>query len=230
VGDSDAVRASSLSAWLRALPEWGERALIIAICFGPIILSSSLAFLRGRHSLVRTDARTASLLAVEMFSTSAALLILKVRGGRSLFGKMRVSIPATSRGALLWIGLLFLWMSSATLARVCGLKLTPANTFRFLQRESWAVGIPFLLLNSYFEERFVAGYLVESLERHGPAMAVAVSVAVRFLYHTYQGWLDVVAILPMGILFGVEYWRKRNLYPLMVAHTAMNLMVFLRAR
>jgi membrane protease YdiL (CAAX protease family) len=155
--------------------------------------------------------------------------VLKVRDAREIPGRVRITIPDTSRGALLWIGLLLLWAVSGALARACGLRLTPNNTFRFIGRESLPFGIAFALFNSYFEERFVAGYLVESLENHGPTAAVAASALARFLYHTYQGWIAVISVLPMGVLFGIEYWRKRNLYPLMLAHSAVNILILYRS-
>ena len=50
------------------------------------------------------------------------------------------------------------------------------------------------------------------------AFAVGVSVLIRLLYHTYQGPMAVAFIFPMGVLFAVAYWRRRALWPLILAH------------
>lgn len=221
--------AGALTGWLRGLSPRAEAVLVLGVCFGYLSAVSVAAFFRGRHVSVSTDARIAWLFAFELFATAAALLILRARGARDVLGRMRVSIPDTSRGAILWIAILLVSVASAMIARACGLRPAAANSFRFVHRESWWVAMPFFLFNSYFEERFVVGFLVGALEKKGPLAAVAASSAVRFLYHTYQGWLAVLYVLPLGLLFATEYWRKRNLYPLILAHTAFNAVSLLRS-
>ncbi len=160
----------TLGGWLRGLSSRAEFSLMGAICFGYLAAASLASFFRGRHVVVSTNARIAWLFAFELLTTAAALLILRVRGVREVFGRMRFSIAATSRGALLWIALMVVSVLSALVA----------------------------------------------------------SALVRFLYHTYQGWMAVLTVLPLGVLFGIEYWRKRNLYPLILAHTAVNVLSFLQ--
>lgn len=48
--------------------------------------------------------------------------------------------------------------------------------------------------------------------------AVAISVAIRVSYHLYQGIPGLIAVVPMGLLFGIWYARTRQLWPLIVAH------------
>lgn len=48
--------------------------------------------------------------------------------------------------------------------------------------------------------------------------AVAISVAIRVSYHLYQGIPGLVAIVPIGLLFGIWFARTRQLWPLIVAH------------
>ena len=51
---------------------------------------------------------------------------------------------------------------------------------------------------------------------------MSVSAFVRLLYHTYQGPLAIVTILPLGLIFAAVYLKWRNLWPLVLAHTAFN--------
>jgi hypothetical protein len=47
---------------------------------------------------------------------------------------------------------------------------------------------------------------------------VNVSVAIRLLYHLYQGGIGVIGIIPFGLIFAWWYARIGRLWPLFVAH------------
>jgi membrane protease YdiL (CAAX protease family) len=99
--------------------------------------------------------------------------------------------------------------------RVVGLSLTTIFAFS--------------IINSLFEETLVCGYIIQRLATKGAAVAICFSAFVRFLYHTYQGPVSLVS-LPMGLMFGYLFWRYRQLWPLIVAHSAMDfLSLLLRA-
>ena len=80
------------------------------------------------------------------------------------------------------------------------------------------------VVNGIFEELFVAGYIITSLTaRRGMWTAINVSVVVRLLYHLYQGPIGILAVVPMGLLYGYVYSRTRQLWPLVVAHVLLDL-------
>ena len=80
------------------------------------------------------------------------------------------------------------------------------------------------IVNPLFEELFTCGYVMTVLkERRGVLMAVNVSVAIRLLYHLYQGPLGVLSILPVGLIFSYWYARTGRLWPLVVAHALADL-------
>lgn len=54
------------------------------------------------------------------------------------------------------------------------------------------------------------------------ASAVIISVAIRTFYHLYQGIPGLIAIIPMGLLFGIWFACSRRLWPLIVAHVLMD--------
>ena len=87
--------------------------------------------------------------------------------------------------------------------------------------------IAFIVVNSFFEETIVSGYVITALSPQGAGLAITASTLLRFLYHLYQGPLAAISILPLGLLFGAVFWRWRNLWPLIVAHTIANLIAFL---
>jgi len=79
--------------------------------------------------------------------------------------------------------------------------------------------VGFSILNPFFEELFVAGYLITVVkDGRGFWPAVSASAALRLLYHLYQGPAAVVGILPLGLVFGYWYARTGRLWPLIVAH------------
>jgi CAAX protease family protein len=86
-----------------------------------------------------------------------------------------------------------------------------------------------VLINSFYEEFFVSGYVITALkERAGETVAINVSVVIRLLYHLYQGVVGVIGMIPVGLIFGYWYARTNKLWPLMVAHAAINLVGMLQ--
>ena len=67
------------------------------------------------------------------------------------------------------------------------------------------------------------GYFVRSLERYGMWVAVFASALFRAFLHAYQGVNAIVVIFPIGLIFGFVYWRRRQLWPLVVAHVLFDL-------
>jgi CAAX protease family protein len=80
-----------------------------------------------------------------------------------------------------------------------------------------------VILNPVFEETFVSGYVISALrEKNGPSFALNVSVAIRLLYHLYQGIFAALFIIPLGLVLGYAFVRTRRLWPLIVAHGALD--------
>ena len=75
------------------------------------------------------------------------------------------------------------------------------------------------------EELIVLGYVTHVLQHRGPFFAITISTCIRLSYHLYQGPLVMIIVIPMGVLFGIIYWRYRNLWPFMLAHAFYDLMI-----
>jgi membrane protease YdiL (CAAX protease family) len=50
-------------------------------------------------------------------------------------------------------------------------------------------------------------------------LALNVSVGLRLFYHLYQGPLGVLSVIPFGLIGGYWYGRTGRLWPVMVAHS-----------
>ena len=84
------------------------------------------------------------------------------------------------------------------------------------------------LKNALREEGVAVGYLMERLRdlRWSPPVIVVTSALLRGSYHLYQGWGPFFGNVVMGLVFAEYYRRRRRVMPLVVAHTVMDLVVF----
>lgn len=90
-----------------------------------------------------------------------------------------------------------------------------------------AVGVSILLLAvavGVWEELFFRGYLIARLEElTGKTWAAVVAAATLFsIGHFTQGPFGGLAAFLFGILFGTAFAMRRRLWPLVFAHTVVN--------
>ncbi|MBO0919646.1 CPBP family intramembrane metalloprotease [Cellulomonas sp. zg-ZUI222] len=94
----------------------------------------------------------------------------------------------------------------------------------------WTVPVLILsaLQNALLEEVVAVGYLMERLRdlRWRTPAIVAASALLRGSYHLYQGWGPFVGNVVMGVVFAEYYRRRRRVMPLVVAHTALDVVAF----
>lgn len=113
-------------------------------------------------------------------------------------------------------------------ARVLGLSVAIQTSG--LDPHWWAVPVLILaaLKNALFEEVIAVAYLVERLEqlRWGVPLIIVASALLRGTYHLYQGPGMAAGNVVMGLLFAWYYVRTRRIAPLVVAHTALDVVAF----
>lgn len=88
-----------------------------------------------------------------------------------------------------------------------------------------ALSIASLVLVAAFEEElFFRGYLIPRLEElTGKTwVAIVVSAAVFGGGHFYQGMIGGLGAFLFGLLFGVVFTARRSIWPLTLAHAALN--------
>jgi len=92
--------------------------------------------------------------------------------------------------------------------------------------------LPVLILaaieNGFLEEVLVVGYLVTRLEQLKlPGWAAITSSAVlRGSYHLYQGFGGFLGNAVMGVVFAWWFRRTRRLWPLVIAHSLLDIVSF----
>ncbi len=114
------------------------------------------------------------------------------------------------------------------LARAIGVNLTVIPTA--LNEHAWT--LPVLVLsafgNAFVEEVIVVGYLITRLRdaRFSLGIAVLASCLLRGSYHLYQGFGGFVGNVVLGFVFVVIWRRTGRLWPLIIAHTLIDVTAF----
>ena len=91
---------------------------------------------------------------------------------------------------------------------------------------------PILILsaagNAWAEEVLVVGYLLTRLRQLGLGenAGLLVSAVLRGSYHLYQGLGGFVGNVVMGLVFGRIWQRTNRLWPLVLAHTLLDVVAF----
>jgi membrane protease YdiL (CAAX protease family) len=83
--------------------------------------------------------------------------------------------------------------------------------------------------NAWAEEVLVVGYLITRLRQLGLSenASLLVSSLVRGSYHLYQGFGGFIGNVVMGLVFGRVWQRSTRLWPLVIAHTLLDVVAFL---
>jgi membrane protease YdiL (CAAX protease family) len=113
-------------------------------------------------------------------------------------------------------------------ARAAGANLTVLPT---VLNDTWW-RLPVLVLaaaaNAWAEELLMIGYLLTRLRqlRYGRYAALVISAVLRGGYHLYQGFGGFAGNLAMGLIFGWTWQRTGRLWPLVIAHTVIDVVAF----
>jgi len=84
-----------------------------------------------------------------------------------------------------------------------------------------------IIINSIYEEVLLIGYFFKRLESYHPVIVIGFSMLIRLSFHTYQGWMSLFSIIPLGLVFGYYYYKYKKLWPLIIGHGFWNLTAFL---
>ncbi len=80
------------------------------------------------------------------------------------------------------------------------------------------------LANGFAEEFVMRAYLITRLERllGSTVLAVLVSTTLFASYHIYQGWLALVGVAAVGLVYALVFCLQRRLWPIALAHAIVN--------
>lgn len=198
-----------------------EFAWVIGLAFGYFILSSIFQFFVPPGSAPITENYLLFLIIYEPIILLAIFWFLKQRGWSFDDFNLQPSLRATGYGVLLagcaYISYVAVWKIVSFLAP--GLLKVISQATLVSNNISVIYILAVSVINPLFEELLVVGYVVTALKQvKGVTYAVIISVAIRLLYHLYQGPLAVLSIIPLGLIFGYWYAKRGRLWSVIVAH------------
>jgi membrane protease YdiL (CAAX protease family) len=203
----------------QAVPTFGEMIAVVVLCFGWFILNSLQAATNGFPAGdAFNDASSLALVIWEVAVGALALFILVMRGHR-----ISELLPSPTWRGSLHGALLFLTAAAAAGFVINAfsqdyLSAQPITEMAAAKKVSVEMVLLLSVVNGFYEETFLVGYLIRFLRRSGPTFALGVSLLVRILYHLYQGPVGALSVLVFGFILSAYYIRTANLWPVVLAH------------
>ncbi len=213
-----------LKSIIRDFSAPAEFCLILLVGFGPLVVFMLPNLLRPKPAVLN-NAGVLVFPLVELTLLIPVLWIGKLRGwSLSTFG-FKVSWKLTGVGILL-----FVMAESAQegVAYAAGI-IHPEQACVATGRLAVFLILLISLVNPVYEELLESAYFIQQLNRFRMWPAVLASAAFRGLFHLQFGVNAVLGIFAMGVIFALAYWRWRQLWPLIVAHSLADLLALLYA-
>jgi membrane protease YdiL (CAAX protease family) len=209
---------------VRSFSERTEFLVVLVVAFVvPIWNSIAAAFSPGQF--ITSDFSRLLSCAIQVAILGFVVLIGRIRGWSIRELGLHATWRLTAMGILLFLAIaIILFGVSAAIY-----WLAPGY---FNHPRDIAIGLSFVgilatvFINPFFEETLVCAYVIQRLANKGAVVAISFSAFVRFLYHAHLGPSSVGPLL-MGLIFGYLFWRFRQLWPLIVAHSLVDLVGFL---
>jgi membrane protease YdiL (CAAX protease family) len=202
---------------------------VIALSFGYFVGSSAYALLRHAGEFEITTARALRGVATELAILAVVAWILRARDWEWRRLTEPVSIASVIAGVP--VALVTMMVAAGASVAVTAIRGAPlVSTVKMVPSAPAAVMLAFLIVNSFFEELTVSAYVIAALAPQGAAFSITASALLRFMYHLYQGPVASIWVLPLGLIFAAVYYRWRSVWPLIAAHTILNLLAFGSAR
>jgi membrane protease YdiL (CAAX protease family) len=233
--------------WLRPelVASWGEIAGVLLVLLAPFVaLSARAASLGSQSHFVQNFLSDYRLLlngAMEAAILGLGVVYLHLRGWKPADFRIQPGFWSSLEGAALVPVTLFanglvvftlFWLIYVHQYR----DHTFPGFFRFIiassphlhhlhaDKLSWPVLIGAMVLNAFLEEIVCTAYAFNQFAaRHGPFFALVLTVVLRTACHTYQGFVHAIGIGAVFTIYGLCYWRTRNVWTLIFAHALLDL-------
>ncbi len=210
---------SALQKAASRMPLWLEFSLIIGLCVGQAFLHSAQTLFVDARTVTRvlTDQAAAVNALLDMLAVALTLGLLKARGW-----KLSDLLPIKPAWSGLFAGLALLAayrvISIVVYIVLSGINGGPLAAINYGNQLTPLGAIASSVDAAFIEELITLGYVLHVLKDKGAFYAITASTFIRLAVHLSQGPVELAVVVPMGILFGILYWRNRNLWPLLVAH------------
>jgi membrane protease YdiL (CAAX protease family) len=213
---------------------WIDLGLVLLVAFAPAVAGSVYSLLYPAPYNY-TNGRLAAGLLQELTALAVFAVLFSRQGRRTRDLGLHFHWTALPKGLYLVIGSLVTLALTSYGIRSAWLLVThrvlqarPAGPI-FATSSFWLL-IPFLILNPFFEEVLVRGYLMtEIIElRSSVLLASLVSIALQTSYHLYYGVFGALIVASGLAVFALYYAKTRDLMSVIVAHLLWDLTALLR--
>ena len=207
----------------QALSARTEFVIVVLVAFGYFMATSLLTLVLPRPRAQIDQAHLQFLIVYELIILCLLGWFLHRRGWNlqrlGLNPGVRETLVGAGIAVMAYLVYLGIWIVVASVAPET-LRAAAATQARLVAP---GLAMPTIvatsLLNPVYEELFVCGYVISVLkERRGFWFAVNTSVAIRLIYHLYQGAPAVIGVIPLGLIFAFWYAKSGRLWPVVVAH------------
>lgn len=217
--------------YIASWSKWTEFTVVILGAFGYFMISGLVGLSDPAPLGPLSAADLQWLMVYELFLLVILGLILRARGWTLAAIDLRPDLAGTVHGiglaVLTHVAVIAAWLALALFLPQLVPQSEGGEAAAVEGGVGWGLIMPTLIVNSVFEEVFVTGYVISTLgARFSPWTAVNASVAIRLAYHLYLGAPGVVMIIATGLIFALWYARRGTLWPLVTAHTLLNVVAF----
>jgi membrane protease YdiL (CAAX protease family) len=219
--------------FIEKISSFWEIIIVLLIGFGLPIYTSTISFLKvnSDYTISWTYKLTSqghySIIIFEIVALALIVYFLKLRGWK----KEDFNLEFTLK--LIWTGLLIMFVkniisngSYKVFEYFNVLDKSTAEHVQFGLEANWISILLIVIINSFYEEFILIGYLFKRLHNLHPYLVILISLIIRESYHTYQGWMSLIVIIPIGLVFGYYYAKHRKLWPVIFAHAFTNLIIY----
>ncbi len=217
---------------VRSIGPRAETALVVLVAFGLFMLASIRSLIFGHSGAIISNNGMLATMVYELVAMALIAGFLRLRGWT--LADVGVG-PITPQLTLIGVGLFLLAHVAYALAAYLAIALAPAafSVEAYRKLVSPDLNLPLVLLmstiNPIFEETILCGYLLSSRRAGANAWpAVHLSIAIRLLYHLYQGAFGVVGVIAVGFIFSAWYAKSRQIWPPILAHALFDLLGLMR--
>ena len=200
----------------------------VAIVAFAIPIVGSLAYLSPEETLHYSSAGLWSTAIIEILTLGGLGSLLHIRDW-----SLR-DIGCEPSGRLTVLGIVLFAVSYPTCLLITGIvgRFVPAADQRLSSLVAEGLSVPAVValsvVNPVYEEILVLGYVFTAFEKiSNSSTAFAVSVAIRTSYHLYEGPAGAVGVLAVGLIFTFFFYKRRQLWPVVVAHGLWDLWALL---
>ncbi len=212
--------------------KWWDLLAVTLIMFGNAIYTSTLGYL---YPPTGGYAEATEFSAAENYSgiifqgalLLAAFIYLRLRNFNFSQWKIKITPKSIVYGVLLFIVIALAMDAYFMVAARFEAPQVLENVS--LGEEAYEMSFPpidvsvilYALLNGFYEEIFFLGMCL-AVDKKYTKLAFAISLIIRFSFHTYQGMVPAIGIgFVLGTLYYVIYEKteRKNMYPFFLSHS-----------